>query len=381
MNFSIDVPIKEEALDSMIKINDSRILIVDDEPANVMLLTRMLEEENYINIYSTTDPREGLSIYKNEAIDLVLLDLLMPHMTGFEVMENMREVEDEHPLPVIVLTAQTDQETLSKSFSAGAADFIAKPLNDFEVFARIENILLSRFYKSAIRNQNQLLEQKVDERTKELVESNKQLRHSKREILKRPGLASEYRDNETGLHVIRMSNYCAILGKALGLDEELCEMLLLATPLHDLGKIAIPDEILLKPGRLNNSEWEIMKTHPEKGGELLSNSGVPLIELAETIARTHHEKWDGSGYPRGLEQNEIPWEGQITAVCDVFDALTSVRPYKDAWPVEQAIAFIEQQGGKHFNPDITSVFSNILPEIFEVKMQFSESDRNFIVQK
>lgn len=207
----------------------------------------------------------------------------------------------------------------------------------------------------------------------DLDERNKTLRETQLEIVKRLGRAAEYRDNETGLHVIRMSLFSARLGKAAGLKEEECEMLLQASPMHDIGKIGIPDHVLLKPGKLDDKEWEIMKTHAEIGTEILKGSKSDLLKMAETIALTHQEKWDGSGYPKGLKGKEIPLEGRISAICDVFDALTSVRPYKKAWSVEDAMALLEKEKGKHFDPELVPLFKQILPEIVAIKEKYSEN--------
>jgi putative two-component system response regulator len=224
-----------------------------------------------------------------------------------------------------------------------------------------------RLLHNRLREYNLELEKKVQERTHELEET-------RMEVIVRLGRAAEYRDNETGMHIVRMSYYSEALGEMVGLDNRECRLLRAASPMHDLGKIGVPDSILLKPGKLDEHEWETMKMHPAIGASVLAGSNHEVMLMAETIAFTHHEKWDGSGYPRGLQGNAIPLVGQIVAVCDVFDALTTERPYKNAWSIEDAVNHIKEQSGKHFNPDLVEKFLQILPEILEIKNQYAESE-------
>lgn len=346
---------------------DAKILIVDDQPANVMLLTHTLEAKNYTNIRGVTDPRQAISVYKEFRPDLLLLDIAMPGLSGFDILDQLSEIEDNSYTPVLVLTAQDDGQTRLKALKSGARDFITKPFDLSEVLMRINNLLEIRLLHNRLREQNQELEKRVQERTHELEET-------RMEVIVRLGRAAEYRDNETGMHVVRMSYYSEALGKMAGLDERECRQLRAASPMHDLGKIGIPDSILLKPGKLDEHEWEIMKMHPTIGASVLAGSNHEVMLMAETIAFSHHEKWDGSGYPRGLRENTIPLVGQIVAICDVFDALTTKRPYKKAWLVEDAIEHIKEQSGKHFNPELVESFLKILPEILEIKSQYAESD-------
>jgi putative two-component system response regulator len=259
----------------------------------------------------------------------------------------------------VVITANNDDETKIRSLALGALDFLAKPFNGVEVAARIKNILNVRLLHNRVNHQNKILDQKVRERTRELADT-------RLEVVQRLSRVAECRDNETGMHVIRMSRYSYLLAEAMGLSINQCELLQHASPMHDIGKIGIPDSILLKPGKLDALEWEIMKTHAEIGGQLLSDSDSSLIQMAERIARTHHEKWDGSGYPHGLKGEEIPMEGRIVAICDVFDALTSERPYKEKWPVEKAVRELKDNSGIHFDPVLVSKFIEILPQVLKV---------------
>ncbi|OYT70060.1 MAG: two-component system response regulator [Chloracidobacterium sp. CP2_5A] len=347
------------------RIRDARILVVDDLELNIKLLVSLLAEAGYRNVSSTTDSRQVARLYTDLAPDLVLLDLHMPHRNGFQVMEELREIERDSYIPVLVLTGLPDHATRLRALEAGARDFLSKPFEHIEALTRIRNMIEVRLLHNDAREQNRILEEKVRERTH-------QLRETQLEIVRRLGRAAEYRDNVTGMHVIRMSHYCAELARAIGWEEEACEMLLHASPMHDIGKIGIPDRILLKEGKLTDEEWEVMKSHAAIGAELLSGSTSPLMQMAMEIALSHHEKWDGSGYPRGLKGENIPIVGRIVALCDVFDALTTERPYKQAWPVEDVVAELERQSGRHFDPKLVETFKLILPRILQIRERYTE---------
>lgn len=344
----------------------SKILIVDDQPSNVMLLEQILSQEGYTNILSTQYPKEVLGIYQKEKPELVLLDLNMPELDGFGVMEQLQEVETDSYIPVLVLTAVDHPAVRQRALTAGARDFLSKPFDVSEVICRIRNLLEVRILHNRHRNLNQILEAQVRERTQELEDTRK-------EVIYRLGRAGEYRDNETGNHVIRMSQFSYLLSQKMGFPTKQCELILNASPMHDIGKIGIPDKILLKPGKLDHEEWEIMKTHVIKGVEILSGNDSELIRTARNIAWHHHEKWDGSGYPEGLKGEGISIEGRVVAVADVFDALTSERPYKKAWEVEEALDFMKEQKGKHFQPELIDAFLDIIPEAIKVRNQFADT--------
>lgn len=343
-------------------ILNANILIVDDQPQNVLLLKKILEREGFQNIHTITDPRETFAIYQQYEIDLILLDIRMPYMDGFEVMEKLKALtsDDYDYLPVLVLTAELTDATREKSLSSGAKDFLTKPFNRIEVLQRISNILEVRLLYKQLKNQNQVLDEKVKERTR-------QLEQSRLEIIERLGQAAEYKDNETGEHIIRMSHSSYLLAKAAGLGEEEAELIHQASSMHDIGKIGIPDKILMKPGKLDPEEWEIMKSHVTIGAKLLSNSEHPLLQKARVIALTHHEKWDGSGYPKGLKGENIPIAGRICAIADVFDALISERPYKDAWPTEKAIQLLIAEKERHFDPQLVDLFVTISEQVVEFR--------------
>jgi len=349
-------------------LKESRILVVDDNPSNVLLLEALLQQEDYNNVSSTTDPTQVRRLHEDNDFDLILLDIQMPKMNGFEVMEQLKDHHDQDDyLPVLVLTAQTDMETRLRSLDLGARDFVTKPFQHAEVLQRIHNSLEIRHLYKQKKEYSHTLEEKVHEATAEL-------RKSQLDIIRCLGRAGEYRDNETGEHVIRMSKCCQLLALEAGLNTRHAELILYASPMHDVGKIGIPDHILLKPGKLTPEEWETMKTHAELGADILADNESEMIQMARTIALAHHEKWDGSGYPNGLKGEDIPIEARIAAICDVFDALTSSRPYKKAWSVEEAIAFVKDQSGSHFDPNLVPLFLNILANILEIREQHQDPE-------
>jgi cyclic di-GMP phosphodiesterase len=363
------VPEDESAMPDLVDhaaLLGARLLIVDDQPPNVLLLRKMLQGEGYTDVVGTTDPRQVLGLYLERPFDIILLDIRMPHLDGFGVMEQLRGVQaaDDY-VAILVLTAQSDDETRLRALAAGATDFVTKPFNRLEVLNRIRNILQVRMLHNRMRLENDILEQRVRERTAEINET-------RLEIIRRLGRAAEYRDNETGLHIIRMSTYSQMLALQAGLGEEHAELILNASPMHDIGKLGIPDRVLLKPGRLNDEEWGIMKTHAHIGAEILSGHHSELMQAASRIALCHHEKWDGSGYPQGLAGEDIPVEARIVAVADVFDALTSARPYKRAWSVEDALAELCRGAGSHFSPVLVEHFMTLVPQVRQVMERYAE---------
>ncbi|MBI3693348.1 MAG: response regulator [Acidobacteria bacterium] len=327
----------------------ARILMVDDQEANVLLLKRILKGAGYNNLASTQDPREAAKLYREYHPDLVLLDLHMPHLSGFTVMEQLGSstAQDDY-VPILVLTADILPEVKQKALSAGAKDFLTKPFDVTEVLLRIRNMLETRWLYRQLQGQNHTLEDRIRERTSELESA-------QIEMLQRLALASESRDDDTGRHTQRVGRLAAILGGHAGLPEERIALLEKAATLHDIGKIGIPDNILLKPGKLTSEEFEQMKTHAELGARILSGSHFSIIQLAEEIAHYHHERWDGSGY-YSLQGEAIPLSARIVSIADVFDVLTHARPYKPAWPPEKALAEIERQSGRHFDPHLVKLF-------------------------
>ncbi|MBD2847354.1 response regulator [Paenibacillus sp. IB182496] len=331
-------------------LRGARILIVDDQMYNISLLERILQRAGFSAFTSTTDPTEVERLLCDSAPDIVLLDLHMPKMDGLQVMRMIREREGpEGYLPVLVLTADMTPETKQQVLQAGANDFLTKPYDRIEVILRINNLLKTRMLHLQLQKHNLTLEQRVHERTEELQQA-------KVEILQLLGRASEYRDDMTGSHTQRVGALAAQLAERLDCSPRWVEMIRMAAPLHDIGKIGIPDALLLKPGRFEPDEFERMKAHTQIGASILEGSGFDVLKMAQSIALYHHEKWNGTGYPFGLRGDAIPQEARIVAIADFFDALTHERPYKRAWSREEALAEVVVQRGVHFDPRIVDVF-------------------------
>lgn len=345
--------------------DQSRILIVDDEPSNLKLLDRMLRGQGYETLTLVDDPREVITRYQAARPDLILLDINMPHLDGYQVMEQLNALNDPLMPPIVILTAQHGRDYLLRALAGGARDFVGKPFDRNELLMRVRNLLDAHLAHRMLHDQKDVLEQMVHERTEEL-------HRTRLQVVQRLGMAAEYRDEETGGHILRMSHICALLARAGGQDAAQCDLILNASPMHDIGKIGIPDVILCKPGRFEPQEWEIMKTHAAIGADLLDGDDSDLMRMARDIAHTHHEKWDGSGYPNGLSGEDIPLAGRIAALADVFDALTSERPYKKPWTVEAAMELIRENSGRHFDPLLVEIFLSELPRIVAIREQFSD---------
>jgi putative two-component system response regulator len=333
-------------------IYESRILIVDDQAPNVLLLEQMLAGCGFTNVVSTTDSARVVLICTREQPDIVLLDLQMPPPDGFEVMRSLAKHIDLPLPPVLVLTSDASLETKQRALSSGASDFVNKPFDVTEVYLRIRNLLTTRLLQKELQRQNASLEKRVSERTRELE-------CARLEILQRLALAAEFRDDATHEHTKRVAATSAALTRRLGLPDTHVDLMRLAAPLHDIGKLGVPDAILLKSGPLADAEIELMRTHTTVGAAILSGSTSDVLQLAERIALTHHEWWDGSGYPNGLQGEAIPQCGRIVALADVFDALTHARPYKEAWPVERAAAEVQRLRERHFDPDVVDAFEGL----------------------
>lgn len=334
-----------------------QILIVDDTPDNIDLLGAVLRSDYDIKV--ALNGEKALSIANSHPKpDMILLDVMMPGMDGYEVCRRLKADPGTSKIPVIFITARSDAEDEEMGFSLGAVDYIIKPISPPTVLARVRTHL-------ALYDQNRELSRQVKEHTEELS-------HTRLQIIRRLGRAAEYRDNETGLHVIRMSHYSRLIAEAYGGNEEWVELVFYAAPMHDIGKIGIPDHILLKKGKLNEQEWDVMKKHPEFGARIIGNDYSSLLKMSYSIAMTHHEKWDGSGYPKGLSGEDIPLEGRIVAIADVFDALTSERPYKNAWSVEKAVEYLDQESGRHFDPELVPLVHKVMDEMLEIKEKYAD---------
>ena len=321
-----------------------KVLIVDDEPTNLQVLRQVLHDD--YRLLFARDGEKALQLSQDERPHLILLDVMMPGLTGLETCQRLKADPATRAIPVIFVTALSDASDESAGFAAGGVDYIAKPISPAVVRARVKTHL------SLVR---------ADE-----------LRQTRLQIIQCLGRAAEYRDNETGLHVVRMSHYSRILALAAGFSAGYADELFNAAPMHDIGKIGIPDAVLLKPDKLSEDEWAIMRSHVLMGAEILGEHDTPLLQLARSIALFHHEKYDGSGYPHRLAGDAIPIEARIVAIADVFDALTSIRPYKKAWPVDQAVALLLSEKGRHFDPELVELFVAQLPAVLEIKARYAE---------
>jgi len=327
---------------------------VDDQEANLELIECILASAGFDQYRHTTDSREVLALWSAFQPDLLLLDLFMPHNDGFAVMAQLAaELPGHEYLPILVLTGDVTSEVKERALSSGASDFLSKPFDTTEVILRIKNLLRTRYLHTELRRYNETLEAKVRERTRQLAEA--QL-----EIFDRLAIAAEYRDDDTGQHTKRVGNLAAMIARALGQSDDQIEILRLAATLHDVGKIGVPDRVLLKPGKLSPEEFEIIKSHTTIGTEILGRSKFSILKMSGEIAASHHERWDGSGYPQGLKGEQIPLCGRIVAIADVFDALTHDRPYKQAWSLEAAVTEMKRLSGIQFDPNLITVFLSIV---------------------
>ena len=350
------------------------ILVVDDQPQNIELLEAYLVPQGY-EIVKAANGEEALGKLSGNQIDLILLDVMMPGMDGFEVTRRVRQDDTHRLLPIILVTALRETEDRVKGIEAGCDDFISKPVDKMELLARVRSLLKVKAYNDLMSNYRKELESEVTRRTEELKHAFERIKAASLETIYRLSMASEYKDEDTGAHIKRMSRYSAAVARRMGLDESTIETILYAAPMHDLGKIGIPDLILVKPAKLDPVEWEIMKQHTVIGAKILKGSDAEFIRLGETIAQSHHEKWDGSGYPNSLKGIEIPIAGRITAIADVFDALTSKRPYKEPFSVEKSLAIIREGRGSHFDPDVVDAFFAIQDEILAIKKQYDDDNQ------
>ncbi|MDR1079872.1 MAG: response regulator [Deltaproteobacteria bacterium] len=349
-----------------------KVLVVDDEILNRKLIQAMLKPQGY-EVVLAGDGVECLEKVRENPPDLILLDIIMPGMNGFEVVQEIKKEERFAQIPIVMVTALQDVNDRVKALEVGADDFLSKPVDRMELRARVRSLLKVKAYNDHMINYRQELESEVRRRTLEIQETNaklekahEKLRGASLETIFRLSRAAEFKDEDTGAHIISMSRISARLAKMCGLNPATVESILYASPMHDIGKIGIPDRILLKNGPLNDEEWTVMRMHTVFGGKILENSDIGFLRLGEVIALTHHEKFDGSGYPRGLKGREIPLAGRIVAVADVFDALMSRRPYKPAFTSDQASGIIAEGRGKHFDPDVVDIFLKDLPEILNI---------------
>ncbi|MBV9158214.1 MAG: response regulator [Acidobacteriaceae bacterium] len=335
-------------------ITASSILIVDDHEPSIRFLNFILNSAGYRDVRCVTDPSRALAACRERKPDLVLLDINAPHLGGLSLIKRMLdEARDDLYFPVLVVTADLASDAKLKALLIGAKDFVPKPLDAAELLLRVKTLLETRALYKRIETDNRTFEDEVDHRIRELAQAEV-------EILSRLATAAEYRDDESGQHPKRVGLLSAMLSQALGQPSEQVELILVAAPLHDLGKVAVPDRILSKTGKLSELEWNVMKSHTTVGAQVLSGSRLRVLQIASEVALSHHERWDGAGYPQGLRGELIPLPARITAIADVFDALTHPRPYKEAWSLEKAINTFEKESGGQFDPALIPPFLSLL---------------------
>jgi putative two-component system response regulator len=367
----------------------AKLMVVDDEPTNVKLVQRFLELDGYERFITTTDARRAVRMAREERPDCILLDLMMPHVSGLDILDELRSDPELSLIPVIFLTAVTDSATRRDALERGATDFLNKPVDPYELAPRVANVVAAKAFQDQLLGHSRDLEQAVRERTTDLEKAH-------REVAYCLARAAEYRDNDTGFHVLRVGRYARLIAEELGMTGDQLDLVEHAAQLHDVGKIGVPDAVLLKPDRLTEEEFSLMKkhcgfgkrilrqcsedeelalrSHSEVGAKILDGAASPLLALARRIALSHHEWWDGSGYPLGLRGEDIPLEGRITAVADVFDALSSKRVYKDALPLDECFEIMGRERGTHFDPTVYDAFLRRRDEVVAVQLRYADEE-------
>lgn len=342
------------------------VLIVDDESTGRSILEKVIQKiDDDLRVHGFSSAPDALEWLGSNTVDLIITDYRMPVINGVELIKKVRELPNHETVPIMMITVVSEKSVRYDALEAGATAFLTRPIDQIECRTSCRNLLKIREQQSVIQDRADWLARQVDVATQQVVAR-------ERETLLRLGRAGEFRDEDTGNHVIRMAKYARVIAEELGLTEMECEDIEYAAPMHDIGKIGIPDHILLKHGKFNETEWEQMKQHTVIGHNILTNSQSRYIQLGSIIALNHHEKFDGMGYPSGLKGQEIPLVARIVAVADVFDALVSERPYKQAWPAHQALDYIKQQSGHHFDPQCVSAFFDRLDDVYQIKSTFKD---------
>ncbi len=353
------------------------ILVVDDEPLNLQVMEAMLIPLGY-DVVLAKNGEECLDMIGQCDPDLILLDVMMPGLNGFEVAKRVKSDPDTSIIPIVMVTALREVSDRIKALESGADDFLTKPVDKTELRARVQSLLKVKAYNDHMRDYQKSLESEVALRTRELNKALDTIKTGSLDTIYRLSRAAVYKDEGTGSHIKRMAHYAAAISRAMGFDDAMVETVLYATPMHDVGKIGIPDRILLKPGKLDPDEWDIMKQHTVIGSKILEGSDAEFIKLGEVIALSHHERWDGSGYPKGLQGEAIPLIGRITALADVFDALTTERPYKKAFGIEKSFQIIREGTGSHFDPAVVDAFFGIEDELLDIRKRFPDDEGSFL---
>ena len=390
-------PVKQRASVDTVSVNQeqdklrtSKIMIVDDEDLVLRVVRRFLSADGYTSFVTLTDPRQALEVIDREQPDVVLLDIMMPHITGLDLLKVRQKTNSLQHIPFIILSANSENQTKREALKLGATDFLGKPVDPSDLTVRVQNALTVKRHHDHLANYAAELEKQVRIRTEQIEKSREQIIH----CLAR---AAEYRDNETGEHVIRVGKYCSVIALQLGFAPSYCREIELAAQLHDVGKIGIPDSVLLNPGKLSSEEFEVMKTHcglgtqimepladsegqrvrrhADMGGFIMDGVDSPMLELAAIIARTHHEKWDGTGYPNQIRGENIPIEGRICCVADVYDALCSERPYKPKFPIKKCLEIMLSERGTRFDPIVLDAFFDKIAEIEEIRKKYDDTEK------
>jgi response regulator RpfG family c-di-GMP phosphodiesterase len=342
------------------------VLIVDDNQVNLDVLSELVESIPGSRASAFSDPAQGLAYCRGADPDLYIVDYMMPGMDGIELVQRVRALPGRDEVPILMVTAVNDRAVRQKALEVGATDFLNKPVEPQEFRVRIRNMLKLR--QAYLR-----LSSRADHLAAEVAQATAQIRANERDTLYALARAAEYRDPETGAHILRMANFARLIGERLGMSVEEQDLLLQAAPLHDLGKIGTPDQILLKPGPLTDGERVVMQQHTIIGWQILRSHASPILQAGAVIAHSHHEKFDGSGYPLGLSGADIPLHGRIVAAADVLDALTSVRPYKPAWPAARAREYLHHGRGAHFDPECVDAMLGRWPEVLEIMHRYSDA--------
>jgi two-component system response regulator RpfG len=342
------------------------VMVVDDQSTGRAILEQVVRGlDERVVVEGFARPVDAVVWATRHVSDLVLVDYMMPEMDGIEFVKRLRALPGYEHVPIVMITVHDDRKVRYAALDAGITDFLTKPIDARECLARCRNLLTLRRQHVVLEDRRRLLEHMVEDATREVREREK-------ETLLRLARAGEFRDEETGYHLIRMARYSRLIANAIGLEHDEAETVELAAPLHDIGKIGIPDHILLKGDKLDAAEWEVMRRHPVIGHEILKGSASKYVRMGALIALGHHEKYDGSGYPNGLVSDHIPLCARIVAVADVYDALTSVRPYKSAWPSEQAFEYVTAQSGRHFDPRMVEAFTAMKKEVLQVQNEWRD---------
>jgi len=347
------------------------VLLCDDELMNRKVASKILNKEGF-NVIEAQNGKEAIEILNTQKVDLILMDLMMPIMDGYEATSIIKSDERFSAIPLIIVSALSDKEAITKCLKLGANEYLTKPYDIVDFSLRIKNAIKLGAYQNMLKEHKKILEQEVEKKTKELQDALIEIQKSEQDIISILGKTAEYRDNETSVHTVRVGEMAALIARKFGWNSEDVELMRLASPMHDIGKVGITDSILLKPGKLDDEEFEIMKQHSVIGYSILSQKETPLLKLAAEIAHTHHEKYNGKGYPNALAGDDIPLSGAIVAVVDVFDALLSERPYKKAFTLEKTLEIINNDSGSHFNPKVVEIFMDSLDEILEIKEKLQD---------